>query len=67
MMGTPTIGVYADDRFLAPHLYVARHAYRLMGAARFTTIDLAAAGTLDLLPDLAVAAVPGLTRGHPQA
>lgn len=56
MIGTPTIGVYADDRFLAPHLFVARHAYRLMGAAPFTTIDLAAIEALDLVPDLAAAA-----------
>ena len=52
MLGTPTIGVYEDDRFLAPHLFVARHAYRLMGAALFTTIDLAAVDSLDLVPDL---------------
>ena len=55
MLGTPTIGVYADDRFLAPHLFVARHAYRLMNAALFTTIDLAAVDALDLVPELAAA------------
>lgn len=48
MLGTPTVGVYADDRFLAPHLFVARHAYRLMQAAPFTTLDLRALDTLDL-------------------
>ena len=48
MVGTPTIGVYADERFLAAHLYVARHAYRMMDAASFRTIDLAAMETLDL-------------------
>lgn len=47
MVGTPTIGVYADDRFLAPHLFVARHAYRLMQAAPFTTLDLAALDVLE--------------------
>ena len=56
MLGTPTIGVYADDRFLAPHLFVARHAYRLMDAGLFTTVDLAALDALDLLPDLTAAA-----------
>ena len=55
MLGTPTIGVYADDRFLAPHLFVARHAYRLMNAALFTTIDLAAVDALDLVPELTAA------------
>ena len=56
MLGTPTIGVYEDDRFLAPHLFVARQAYRLMDAALFTTIDLAAIDSLDLVQDLAAAA-----------
>ncbi|MBI2828979.1 MAG: hypothetical protein HYX77_06895 [Acidobacteria bacterium] len=56
MLGTPTIGVYADDRFLVPHLFAAKHAYRLMDAALFTTIDLAAVDTLDLVPELASAA-----------
>jgi len=55
MIGTPTIGVYADDRFLAPHLFVARHAYRLMEAASFTTLDLAAVEALDIVPQLAAA------------
>jgi hypothetical protein len=58
MLGTPTIGVYADDRFLAPHLFVARHAYRMMQAAPFTTIDLTALDALDLVPDVAAAARP---------
>ncbi len=46
MVGTPTVGVFADDRFLGPHLFVARHAYRQMGAATFSTLDLAALGVL---------------------
>ena len=46
MVGTPTVGVFADDRFLGPHLFVARHAYRQMGAAAFSTLDLSA---LDVL------------------
>lgn len=58
MLGTPTIGVYADDRFLAPHLFVARHAYRLMGAGLFTTMDLGAVDALDLIPDLAATTAP---------
>lgn len=56
IVGTPTIGVYADDRFLAPHLFVAKHAYRLMDAAQFMTVDLAAIDALDLAPELAAAA-----------
>lgn len=48
MLGTPTVGVYADDRFLAQHLFVARHAYRLMQAASFSTLDLAALDALDV-------------------
>lgn len=56
MVGTPTVGVYADDRFLASHLFVARHAYRMMQAAPFTTVDLTALDALDLVPELAAAA-----------
>lgn len=48
MLGTPTVGVYADDRFLSNHLYVARHAYRAIGAAPFSTLDLSAVEALDL-------------------
>jgi hypothetical protein len=55
MLGTPTVGVYADDRFLAPHLFVARHAYRLMGAGMFSTMDLGVMDALDLLPGPAAA------------
>jgi hypothetical protein len=40
MLGTPTIALYADDRFLTPHLYAARHAYLSMQAATFTPVDL---------------------------
>jgi ADP-heptose:LPS heptosyltransferase len=43
LMGVPTVGVYEDDRFLAPHLFVARQVYRRVGAAEFTTLDLRAA------------------------
>jgi hypothetical protein len=41
MLGTDTLAVYADDHFLTPHLYAARHAYHSMQAARFTPMDLA--------------------------
>jgi len=41
MLGTDTLAVYADDHFLTPHLYAARHAYASMDAARFTPMDLA--------------------------
>ena len=44
MLGTDTLAVYADDHFLTPHLYAARHAYNQMQAARFTPMDL---GVLD--------------------
>jgi hypothetical protein len=40
MIGTPTLALYADDRFLTPHLYAARHAYLSMQAATFTPVDL---------------------------
>jgi ADP-heptose:LPS heptosyltransferase len=58
MMGTPAIGVYADDRFLAPHLFVARQAYKAMNGASFATLDLSALDALDLVPDPAAAARP---------
>ena len=57
IIGTPAVGVYADDRFLAPHLFVAKHAYRLMDAAAFTTLDLAAVEALDVVPPMASAGV----------
>jgi len=42
MMGVPTVAVYADDRYLASHLYAARYVYRRMKAARFSVVDLRA-------------------------
>jgi len=48
MLGTDTLAVYADDHFLTPHLYAARHAYASMDAARFTPMDLAVLNNLDL-------------------
>jgi hypothetical protein len=49
MLGTDTLAVYADDHFLTPHLYAARHAYASMNAARFTTIDLSVLEQIDVL------------------
>lgn len=41
MMGVDTVAVYSDDRFLATHLYLARHVYRRMPAAgTFATMDV---------------------------
>ena len=48
MLGTDTLAVYADDHFLTPHLYAARHAYASMDAARFTPMDLAALDQIDI-------------------
>jgi hypothetical protein len=48
MLGTDTLAIYADDHFLTPHLYAARHAYASMDAARFTPMDLAVLHNLDL-------------------
>jgi hypothetical protein len=49
MLGTDTLAVYADDHFLTPHLYAARHAYASMEAARFTAMDLALFEQIDVL------------------
>jgi hypothetical protein len=49
MLGTDTLAVYADDHFLTPHLFAARHAYRSMHAARFTPVDLAVFDQIDVL------------------
>ena len=48
MLGTDTLAVYADDHFLTPHLYAARHAYSSMDAARFTSMDLAVLDDIDV-------------------
>ena len=52
MLGTDTLALYADDHFLTPHLYAARHAYNSMQAARFTPMDLAVLDHVDA-PELA--------------
>jgi hypothetical protein len=46
MLGVPTVAAYTDDRYLAAHLYAARYAYRRMGAARFSVVDLRALARL---------------------
>lgn len=55
MLGTETLAVYADDHFLTPHLYAARHAYDSMDAARFTPMDLAVLDQVDILEPAPVA------------
>jgi hypothetical protein len=47
-LGVPTVAVYADDKQLTPHLMVARHAGRRVGAADFTQLDLRALQKLGL-------------------
>lgn len=49
MLGVDTVAVYADDRFLVSHLFVATHVHRQAGAARFDTLDLNAVMQLDLM------------------
>ena len=49
MLGVDTVAIYANDRFLTSHVYFARQVYRQLGAARFETLDLHAASSLDLL------------------
>ena len=41
-LGVDTLAVYADDRYLAAHLYAARYAYRRTGAAQFSTLNISA-------------------------
>jgi len=45
-LGVPTVAVYDDDRLIAPHLLVARHAGALVKAAEFAPLDLRALGRL---------------------
>ena len=47
-MGVPTVAVYEDDRFLAPHLLIARQAGQRAGAAEFVTLDLRAISRVNL-------------------
>lgn len=48
-LGVPAVAVYAEDRFLLSHLFVARHAFRQAGAAPFLPIDLHGAAELTAL------------------
>jgi len=52
MLGTDTLAVYADDHFLTPHLYAARHAYASMRFARFVPMDLALLDQIGALEDV---------------
>lgn len=45
LLGVETLAVYEDDRFLTPHLYAARYAYRYADAARFATLNVRALRT----------------------
>jgi ADP-heptose:LPS heptosyltransferase len=49
MLGIDTVAVYANDRFLASHIFFATHVYRQNGAARFDTLDLRGVMDLDLM------------------
>jgi ADP-heptose:LPS heptosyltransferase len=51
MLGTRTIAVYGNDRFLSPHLYAARQIYPLIEASPFLSVDLAAVRSLALEPE----------------
>jgi hypothetical protein len=42
LLGVDTVAVYDDDRFLTPHLYAARYAYRYSEAAKFSTLNIKA-------------------------
>ena len=42
LLGVDTLAVYEDDRYLTPHLYAAKYAYRRTGGARFSTLNLKA-------------------------
>ncbi len=48
MLGVDTIPVMTDDKSLNVHLHVARRVYRVMGAGRFTPLDLGALGPMGL-------------------
>ena len=53
MLGTKTLALYADDHFLAPHLYAARQIYPSMAAASFTPVDMRALHTLRFADQIA--------------
>jgi len=45
LLGVDTLAVYEDDRFLTPHLYAARYAFRHAEAAKFSTLNVSALRT----------------------
>ena len=49
MLGIDTVAVYANDRFLASHIFFTTHVYRQNSAARFDTLDLRGVMDLDLM------------------
>ncbi len=53
-MGVPTVAIYDSDHLLAPHLFVARQAGALAGAAEFTPIDLRGVARIGLAGALAL-------------
>jgi hypothetical protein len=48
MLGVDTTAVFADARFLHGHLQVARRVYQVMGAGRFSPLDISAFEQLGL-------------------
>jgi hypothetical protein len=58
-LGIPTVAIYDSDHLLAPHLFVARQAGALAGAAEFTPINLRALEHLGLVGRTAGLIVPG--------
>jgi hypothetical protein len=48
MLGIDTTAVFADDRFLHGHLQVARRVYQVIGAGRFSPLDISAFEQLGL-------------------
>jgi hypothetical protein len=57
-LGVPAVGVYADDRQLAPHLLTVRQAGRRAGAAELSLLDLRAVTQLGASPSTALRASP---------
>ncbi|HLG55000.1 MAG TPA: hypothetical protein VI485_06690 [Vicinamibacterales bacterium] len=58
-MGVPTVAIYDSDRLLAPHLFVARQAGALAGAAEFAPLDLRGLAQLGVMGRPASLTLPG--------